>query len=650
MAAHVPFLFRRLAGLVLAIILALNIVAVTPNEARAHDSCAIAQPVATGVLGSLLAAVNVFSTFVETSTVACTDKYAEVDAKMTRDWQAADDDPEDPFDPSQARRRGNTPSTAARCVEGMAADFFPCDNVDMLSHVSHAELGTTFVNDVWGWTDPKTGNDYALLGASNGTVFVDISDPQRPEVLGRMPTASTSGGSSWRDIKVYRNHAYVVSEHNNHGVQVFDLKRLRGWDGEYEQYEPDARYTGHGSAHNININEETGFAYSVGAGPFYSQGLPYTVTVNSASGQESYLANGASFGPAPTQEGLTGAFALADDGSTEVPGNPDAVGTTSDGCQPFEVPEGAIAIADRGACAFVDKARNAQAGGAVALVVVNTADTTQRMGGGADDVDIPSVMVSSSDGQAIKDSLPADGGITANDPPAECGTGLHMIDISSPKSPEYAGCYQDDGYIHDTQCVVYEGPDAAYRDREICFNSNGIEYALDGQNFVSIVDVTDKEDPKGLSRLEYEGSGYSHQGWLTEDQQFFLHGDEGDEILAGVNTTTRVWDVSDLDAPEVHEVFVNDTTSIDHNLYTKGRYATASNYTTGLRVYDTRDVATTGLREVGYFDIYPENDNASFEGGTWSNYPYFRQKGIVAVSSIDRGLFILQPRLGRTGG
>jgi hypothetical protein len=39
----------------------------------------------------------------------------------------------------------------------------------------------------------------------------------------------------------------------------------------------------------------------------------------------------------------------------------------------------------------------------------------------------------------------------------------------------------------------------------------------------------------------------------------------------------------------------------------------------------------------------------TFEGGTWSNYPYFRQQGVVAVSSIDRGLFILQPRLGRAG-
>lgn len=41
--------------------------------------------------------------------------------------------------------------------------------------------------------------------------------------------------------------------------------------------------------------------------------------------------------------------------------------------------------------------------------------------------------------------------------------------------------------------------------------------------------------------------------------------------------------------------------------------------------------------------MYPENDNPTFEGGTWSNYAFFCQKNIVAVSSMDRGLFILRP-------
>jgi choice-of-anchor B domain-containing protein len=627
-------------GLILALALALTII--TPKPAQAHDSCAIAQPAATGLLGTVLAAVNVFSSLLPTSEASCDDKFEDVDVKMTRDWgedaEAASNGATAPnFKASKANERSNAPRTHAPCIDGMAADFFPCDGIDMLSHVSHEELGTSFVNDIWGWTDPQTRKDYAIVGSSTGTVFVDISDAKRPEVLGMLPTASTQGGSSWRDIKVYADHAYIVSEHTNHGVQVFDLTRLRDWDGSYTTYDVDAHYTGHGSAHNIAINEDTGFAYSVGAGPYTLAGLPNQVTVDApSSAAGTYGATGAAFGPPPGSTAITGVFAVVDDGSA----NP------VEGCGPLiGFPAGAIAIADRGTCGFAVKAANAQAAGAAALVVVNNSPAAPITMGGVDaSITIPSVMISQADGNAIKAGLPATGGVSRNPASPPCGSGLHMIDINEPKNPTYAGCLDETGYVHDTQCVVYEGPDTEFHGREICFNSNGLAYNTSPtSNFVSITDVTDKENPEILSRLPYEGSGYSHQGWLTEDQAWFLHGDEGDEILTGVNTTTRVWDVSDLRNPFVDSVFVNDTTSIDHNLYTKGDRVYASNYTTGLRVYDASDPGS-GLEELAYFDMYPENDNASFEGGTWSNYPYFRQKNIVAVSSIDRGLFILQPR------
>jgi hypothetical protein len=561
-------------------------------------------------------------------------KYEGFELKLDRDWETTTT----PTSNGPAAEQASAPQTYAPCVDGLAADFFPCDGIDMLSHVSHAELGTTFVNDIWGWTDPATGKDYALVGASNGTVFVDISDARRPQVMGILPTASTSGGSSWRDIKVYENHAYVVSEHTNHGVQVIDLTRLRDWDGTYTTYEADTRYTGHGSAHNININEDTGFLYSVGAGPFSSAGLPYSVTVDEPSAAAgSYLAMGASFGPSPTQEALTGEFAVVNDGSA----NP------AEGCgELIGFPAGAIAIADRGTCAFTVKVANAQAAGAAAVVVANNSPAAPITMGGADaSITIPAVMVSQADGDTIKSGLPASGGVLANDPPPLCGTGLHMIDIDDPLNPTFAGCFDDHGYVHDTQCVVYEGPDSRYHGREICFNSN----ASGSHHRVAVVDVTDKEAPETLSLVSYDNDGYSHQGWLTPDQRYFLHGDELDEQGRLIGTTTRVWDMTDLEAPQLIQVFENDTTSIDHNIYTKGRYSYASNYTSGLRVYDTSDLAGAGLSEVAYFDVYPENDNATFEGGTWSNYPYFRQKGVVAVSSIDRGLFILQPRMARNG-
>lgn len=563
-------------------------------------------------------------------------KYEGVEVKLDRDWEM-------PTNTGGGRgsAQGNAPQTFAPCINGMAADFFPCDGVDMLSHVSLNELGVPFVNDMWGWTDPATKKDYALVGASTGTVFVDISDAKRPEVLGILPTASTEGGSSWRDIKVYANHAYVVSEHTDHGVQVFDLTRLRDWDGTYTTYDMDAHYIGHGSAHNIAINEDTGFAYSVGAGPHSDMGLPNLVIVDAPSpAAGEYEATGAVFGPAPTDDAVTGAFALVDDGS-EAP---------TQGCEPLVgFPAGAIAIVDRGGCTFVQKVTNAQAVGAIAVVVANHLPGMPiTMGGDGPHIEIPSVMVSLDDGDAIKAGLPATGGVAANPDGPPCGTGLHMIDINDPLDPTFAGCFDDHGYVHDTQCVVYEGPDSRYHGRELCFNSNATTFP-GGIHAVAVVDVTDKSNPVSLSRSLYGDFGYSHQGWLTPDQRYFLHGDELDEVLHGIGTTTRVWDMSDLEAPELIQVFENDTTSIDHNIYAVGHYAYASNYTSGLRVYDTRDLAGAGLAEVAYFDVYPENDNPTFEGGTWSNYPFFRQKGVVAVSSMDRGLFILQPRLARAG-
>ena len=70
--------------------------------------------------------------------------------------------------------------------------------------------------------------------------------------------------SLWRDIKVYGNYAFIVSEAGGHGMQVFDLTKLRNVNNPPVNFSADAIYTGFGNAHNIVINEETARAYGVG--------------------------------------------------------------------------------------------------------------------------------------------------------------------------------------------------------------------------------------------------------------------------------------------------------------------------------------------------------------------------------------------------
>jgi len=157
-------------------------------------------------------------------------------------------------------------SMAAQCVNGSAAGY-PCNNVNLLSMLPISDLdddvGTSSsANDIWGWTDTSTGREFALIGLYRGTAFVEITDPVNPVYLGGLPTQGS--GSDWRDIKTFGNFAYIVSEESNHGMQVFDLTELLDASAG-TVFSNTARYTQIGSAHNIFINEDTGFAYIVGA-------------------------------------------------------------------------------------------------------------------------------------------------------------------------------------------------------------------------------------------------------------------------------------------------------------------------------------------------------------------------------------------------
>ena len=136
--------------------------------------------------------------------------------------------------------------------------------MDLMSYTDKTEIGgsnSTSLNDIWGWTDSQTGKEYALVGMSNGTSFVDISNPENPVYIGRLPTQTNN--SSWRDLKVYQDHVFIVSEASGHGMQVFDLTQLRNFNGNPFTFSNTAYYSGFGNAHNIFINEDTGFALSL---------------------------------------------------------------------------------------------------------------------------------------------------------------------------------------------------------------------------------------------------------------------------------------------------------------------------------------------------------------------------------------------------
>ena len=360
---------------------------------------------------------------------------------------------------------------------------FESYRMDLLSNLPLSSIGggtgNVLGSDCWGWTHQPSGREFALCCLTNATSFIEITDPSNPQYLGKLLT--TTGNSSWRDLKVYNDHCFIVSDGNGaHGMQVFDLTQLLTADpGNPQNFSVTTLYTNITSAHNIAINEDTGYAYIVGA--------------------------------------------------------------------------------------------------------------TQNSGG------------------------------------------LHVVDISTPSNPAFAGAFEADGYTHDAQIIVYDGPDAAYQGREIAFASN--------EDTLTIVDVTNKNNMVQVSRNGYAQDGYTHQSWITEDHRYVYLCDELDETAQGGPTRTHIWDCQDLDNPIYLGFHGGTNESIDHNLYIQGNRIYLASYSAGLRVLEI-GAQPDDLTEIAFFDTFVTDDDTDFDGA-WSCYPFF-PSGNILVNDRQNGMFIVR--------
>ena len=98
--------------------------------------------------------------------------------------------------------------------------------IDTLRHLNVRPGGG--YSAIWGYTAPN-GREYAILGCNGqgggqqgGTSFIDITDNSNIRQVAFVPQPA----SSWREIKTYRNYAYIVTEASGSGTQIIDLSYL----------------------------------------------------------------------------------------------------------------------------------------------------------------------------------------------------------------------------------------------------------------------------------------------------------------------------------------------------------------------------------------------------------------------------------------
>ena len=131
-------------------------------------------------------------------------------------------------------------------------------NVDFLAQLEPAGTFDDY-SDIWGYVDPTTGAEYALLCSELGLHVIDCTDPTNPVERGMIPSENPSSSSNfWRDVKTYGSYAYVVSEAYG-GIQIVDLSDPNN------PTRVGVVATGFFfDAHNIWIDVDAGYAYVCG--------------------------------------------------------------------------------------------------------------------------------------------------------------------------------------------------------------------------------------------------------------------------------------------------------------------------------------------------------------------------------------------------
>jgi choice-of-anchor B domain-containing protein len=154
-------------------------------------------------------------------------------------------------------------AAAASSASGGSTDFTSL-NVTLLSQVTLAQMGGGSGSSLHGWVDPLTSREYAIMGRSSGTSFIDITNPTSPIIVANLPKVATAANTSWREPKVYKNTVYIGVDGTTHGMQIMDLTKLRNYSGTQMTLTADSVYTGVTRIHTLGINPDSGYLYLAG--------------------------------------------------------------------------------------------------------------------------------------------------------------------------------------------------------------------------------------------------------------------------------------------------------------------------------------------------------------------------------------------------
>lgn len=193
--------------------------------------------------------------------------------------------------------------------------------------------------------------------------------------------------------------------------------------------------------------------------------------------------------------------------------------------------------------------------------------------------------------------------------------GAIFLDLADPENPVEVGTYENN-YIHDGMA----------KDNKLY---TGNIYL----GTFSVIDVSDKANPEYLGGASTPNE-FCHNAWVSDDGNYVYTTDEKEGAFIAGYDLTDINDVVETDRAQ----FDPGSQTIVHNTHFMNEYLITSYYKAGVTIHDVSD--PTNMVMTGHYDTSPFSGGGF--AGAWGTYP-FLPSGLILVSDIEEGLFVLQP-------
>ena len=121
------------------------------------------------------------------------------------------------------------PLFALILLSGIAQAQYDFQNMSLLSRFDDSSVVAEPVYGIryqscWGWVHPVDGREYGIIGSTEGTYIIEVTDPYQPVVRDYVPGRSTE--RIWHEYKSYQQYLYMISDGGGNSLQIADMSYL----------------------------------------------------------------------------------------------------------------------------------------------------------------------------------------------------------------------------------------------------------------------------------------------------------------------------------------------------------------------------------------------------------------------------------------